>query len=57
MYVYVYLYVYIYIYIYTYRERERKQKEADISYCDRSYHIPGLRYKIPVFSDPAPGKS
>ena len=28
---------------------------ADAALC--ALHTPGLHYKIPVFSDPAPGKS
>ena len=45
---YVYVCVYIYIYIYTH------------TYTHIHIYIhntPGLHNKIPVFSDPAPGKS
>ena len=41
IYIYIHTHIYIYIYIHTYIHT----------------YTPGLRYKIPVFSDPDPGKS
>ena len=60
--------MYIYIYMYIYRERERNvyvPEERRATSRDAATggppcwdsRTPSLRYKIPVFSDPDPGKS
>ena len=60
-YVYIYIYVYIcYIIINCYYYISVRYFECGmiVNSIDVIYTItPGLRYKIPVFSDPAPGKS
>ena len=59
---YVCIYIYIYIYeIILYVEAVKSTGSA-LAYASEecpinSRNTPGLRYKIPVFSDPDPGKS
>ena len=60
------IYIYIYIYMYTHSGLGGAQPLAgphdDPALSGAADDLsggatPGLRYKIPVFSDPAPGKS
>ena len=64
-YICIYIYIYIYIYIHITRpplaaRRGRRSwtfARAETHAMTTSSNTPGLRYKIPVFSDPDPGKS